>query len=45
VFREIQTRKSYLDRKLALTDKLVYRVTAVDSQGNESSASAETGEY
>ena len=35
----------YLDRKLALTDKFVYRVTAVDSQGNESGVSAEIGEY
>lgn len=34
----------YLDRKLALTDKFVYRVTAVDSQGNESGVSAEIGE-
>ena len=35
----------YLDRKLAVTDKFVYRITAVDSQGNESGVSVEIGEY
>ncbi len=34
----------YLDRKLPLTDKYVYRITAVDSLGNESNASTGYGE-